>query len=142
MNRRSLFSFVRSGALFTPREPELEVNEEPEELIDTKHTRRFFFGIMAGAAATAVVAPQIEKVIYDCPDCNQFLEPLGWADGSGNILLTRESVDWEILAILQRNATFARMVSRDQEFWNLRQNSGIGETLNIRKPRAFGAYPA
>lgn len=55
MNRRNLFNFIRRDDLIVPA-PE----PEPEPLIDTKHSRRFFFGIFAAA----VVVPKLVAPVY------------------------------------------------------------------------------
>lgn len=112
------FDFLRKDRLFVP-EPEPE-----EEVIDTKHSRRFFFGIMAGAAASAIVVPQLIETSVDIgivfPDLVV----------AGNRLLTVQEITQETLKILQKNFTFTRAVGRNyQACFGMK----IGDTLNIRR---------
>lgn len=136
MNRRSLFNFARKDRLIVP-----EVDPE-EDLIDTKHTRRFFFGIFASAVASAVALPQ---AIGDLSDWTVIIET-GPALYAGNQLITAEQLTMETLRILQRNLVMSRMVNRqyqasfDEELRFL-EGDQWGESLNVRRPSAFIGAP-
>lgn len=123
MNRRSLLNFIRKDRVFVP-EPEPE-----EDLIDTKHTRRFFFGILAGAAATAVIAPQV-----DLSGWNVAIET-GPALEVGNELILSERMTREFLVALHNNLTIVKDINQhyDGHFRPMK----IGDTLNIRRPARF-----
>ncbi len=128
MNRRSLFNFIRKDHVFVP-EPEPE-EEERESLIDRKHSRRFFFGILAGAAATVAI-----------PDTGISLrlvrrfDPV--ASVSRNEFITPEQFTREYLRILQKNMVTTKYVNR--EFGDLFGEDGtkIGCTPNAKIPARF-----
>ncbi len=71
--------------------------------------RRGFFGLLAGAAATAIALPELELLI---PKRTIFLPPIGgWM--RGNLLLTPAMIANEALRVLSMNIEFMSSITRE-----------------------------
>jgi hypothetical protein len=124
----SLLKWIRKDRLIIPAE-----QPEEEEVIDTKHTRRFFFGIMAGAAAK-VALPRLVPAT-PLSESQQFV----WFGTPGGELLSAHEITAAALGVLQRNTGYLGLVNAgfDHELTRDSAMHKIGYTLNVRRPRAF-----
>lgn len=101
--------------------------------------RRHFFGLFAGAAATAIAVPELELLV---PSRTIFLPPVGgWR--SGNPLLTAQAIARELLAVFEANLVFAGEIDREYDPAFLAGSQWTPAemtrptTINIRRPVSY-----
>lgn len=130
--------FIRKGLLYV-RAPESP--EEPEEgAPDTKHTRRFFFGIMGGAAAAVVFAPTI--ALESLSDA--YIRPATIAlansiDRNLNACMLRQEVTADTLKILLNNCRMIPLVAAEHERFFADHRKKIGNVISIQRPQRYAA---
>lgn len=101
---------------------------------DRRMSRRYFFGCVAGGAASVANAPAIVKAVTD------LVMPSGYAERiavhAGNRYLTTDMVAEEMLNLLNHHLAQVRMVTNtyDRQFG---LSEKIGDTIQIRKPPQF-----
>jgi hypothetical protein len=91
-------------------------------------SRRFFFGVMGGAAVAVAVAPTIEQQLRE-----HFILPAVRHDE----LLTIQMITAEILEVLRGNLKTVSGIKLNMDRIFANEKARIGDTLTIRKPRDF-----
>jgi hypothetical protein len=132
----------KPAALLCPHcEREMADGHDVERCARKRMSRRFFFGVMGGAAVAVAGGPHVKIPtggLFD-PVENCFDAYL-----SRNEFLTIEQITREMLAVLHRNLTASMKVNLKFDRLFADDNSRIGDTITIRQPRTFRsvAWPA
>jgi hypothetical protein len=122
-------------ALLCPHcEREMAEGHDVDACARKRMSRRFFFGVMGGAAVAAAVAPEMGAGWE------------AWVDGGHTLYrpsyLSIEMITAEMLRVLHNNPLQGKRINRNVDLRNLDRifadaQSKIGDTLTIRKPRDF-----
>lgn len=122
---KSLFSSGAAGLVCPRCEKSLEGHDEAA--CSRRMSRRFFFQVAAGGAvAIAVAEPLLESGI-------------AIARKSSNRFLTVEEITREALLLLRHNMVLTQRIGFNQEYEKLFLSAErkIGDTISVRRPRAF-----
>lgn len=112
----------RDSEILCPHcERSMESGHDLEACARKRMSRRFFFGVMAGAAV-AVSAPQL-------------IWPTSPIETPGNILLTVEPITNEALLVLQRNLMIGKQLKMNWESSFADPRDRIGDVIHVRRPR-------
>lgn len=126
----------RESEILCPHcEETMETGHDLKACARKRMSRRFFFGVMAGAAVAVAVAPQAPAAIEDWT----VTITAGPSLMAGNQLLTVEMITRECLIILQNNLKFTSTEARARQLEFNRRQRKIGDTITVRRPVKFVA---
>jgi hypothetical protein len=120
----------KPAALLCPHcEREMSEGHDVDACARKRMSRRFFFGVMGGAAVAVAVAPQIESF----GDWTVQIET-GPMFYGGNELLTVEQITADMLRVLRDSVAQIPQINRKWGWIFADAESKIDDTLTIRKP--------